>query len=225
MRETSFSNQIYPLFSYFSSIFDDVDLLAFDDLITQIQTNITTCAPGQTAPEGKACRVDLEPIRKLCDQNATYGYADGSPCVFLQLNYHLLTNYTPVVYEADDLVENNDLPDDLRTAKNLNGPWVECHGNTVVDQESVGSIKVAPSNVIPLNFFPYDGVNEDYMSPVIAIKFEKPATGINIGLTCRFWAKNIGTRTVFDKVTNTTLTENVDDSLPLAVLPVNLYIE
>lgn len=111
-----------------------------------------------------------------------------------------------------------------RTQKNLNGPYVECHGNTVVDMESAGAIKIAPGNVLPLHFFPYTG-HPDYLSPVIAIKLERPATAINIGITCKFWAPNIGMTTVTDPVTNVTSVQPVDESLPLAELPLNIYIE
>lgn len=90
--------------------------------LSVVQDNITSCVGLNVAPEGKACSVDIAPIKKLCDQNGTYGYADGSPCIFLQLNYHLLSNYTPQVYSPEELISTPDLPDALRYVPYLRPP-------------------------------------------------------------------------------------------------------
>lgn len=65
---------------------------------------------------------------------------------------------------------------------------------------------------MPARYFPF--LNQrNYMSPFVAIKFEKPARNIYIGVTCRLWAMN--------------LDGEVEGwwYKPSAVLPFHLYIE
>ena len=94
------------------------------------------------------------------------------------------------------------------------GPFVDCQPNTQVDRENLGgSLKFAPmSQDLPSHFFPYL-FQDAYMAPLIAIKFDRPARNIAIGITCKLYAYNL-----------TDIETGTEDE-PSAVLPFNLYIE
>lgn len=56
----------------------------------------------------------------------------------------------------------------------LNTIWVSCEGENPADVENVGPIKYIPSSRgFPGYFYPYEN-SEGYLSPVIAIHFERP---------------------------------------------------
>ena len=94
------------------------------------------------------------------------------------------------------------------------GPYVDCAPNTPVDRENMGGeLKFAPqSQELPFIYFPY--LNQDnYMTPFIAIKFNKPNRNVYIGITCRLWSANL---------TDSNIGTPEE---PSAVLPLHLYIE
>lgn len=56
----------------------------------------------------------------------------------------------------------------------LNTVWVSCEGENPADIENLGPIKYIPeSRGFPGYFYPYEN-SEGYLSPVIAIHFERP---------------------------------------------------
>jgi len=73
-------------------------------------------------------------------------------------------------------------------------------------------------------YFPYIG-HADFMAPIIAIKLTNPTPNVVIGITCRVWAKNIGTRVEYDATLNRTQTIHSTSHLPAAELPLNILIE
>ena len=91
----------------------------------------------------------------------------------------------------------------------------------MIDEENAGGIKVAPGREFPRYAFPYKG-HPEYMAPFIALKLEKPQTGVTISITCRLWARNINYNAT-ENGYNDTLVE--DQVVPSAILPFNLYIE
>lgn len=182
--------------------------------------NVTNCDGRATPPNDikLTCLYDISDIENKCNKNDNFGYASGSPCVFIQFNN--VFNFTPEVYNKDDL-QNESLPQKLRADYQFKGPWVECTPNTVVDQEQSGKIESIPGSELPRFSFPYTG-HSDYMAPFIALKFEKPATSINIGITCRLWARNL----VYNQTESGLNDTMVDDVyVPSAILPFNLFIE
>lgn len=91
----------------------------------------------------------------------------------------------------------------------------------MIDIENAGEIKIAPSREWPRYMFPYRG-HADYMSPFIALKLQKPATGVAISMTCRLWARNI----VYNATTSGLNDTMIDDEIvPSAILPFNIFIE
>lgn len=57
----------------------------------------------------------------------------------------------------------------------INTVWISCEGENPADVENIGSIQYFPKRGFPGFFYPYK--NQDgYLSPVIAIWFEAPAS-------------------------------------------------
>lgn len=80
------------------------------------RTNVTNCGSRATPPpdEKLTCFFDTEEIRQLCRVGYNYGYADGSPCIFIQFNH--VANFTPEVYTKQDLENDSlNLPKPLRS--------------------------------------------------------------------------------------------------------------
>ena len=78
------------------------------------RTNVTNCGSRATPPpdEKLTCFYDTQEIRQLCRAEDNYGYAEGSPCIFIQFNH--VANFTPEVYTKQDL-DNESLPQSLRS--------------------------------------------------------------------------------------------------------------
>ena len=194
----------------------------FDENNVLGKKNVTNCDQRVTPPanEQLTCffKIDDE-IRKFCKPENNFGYADGSPCIFIQFNH--AQNFTPENFIREDLSGDTSLPASLRSGYRYLGPWIECKPNEIVDVENAGEIKVFGGNEYPRFSFPYKG-HPDYMAPFIAIKLEKPATAVAIGITCRLWARNV----VFNATSSGFNDTTVDDQLvPSAILPFNILIE
>nr|CAD7447329.1 unnamed protein product [Timema bartmani] len=108
-------------------------------------------------------------------------------------------NWIPEFYNDTDRLPDK-MPADLKqyihelkmnnqTAM-LNTVWVSCEGENPADKENLGGIKYYPTRGFPGYFYPYEN-SEGYLSPIIAINFERPTTGILINIECRAWARNI----------------------------------
>lgn len=82
------------------------------------RTNVTNCGSRATPPpdEKLTCFYDTQEIRQLCRAEDNYGYAEGSPCIFIQFNH--VANFTPEVYTKQDL-DNESLPQSLRSVFSL----------------------------------------------------------------------------------------------------------
>lgn len=55
----------------------------------------------------------------------------------------------------------------------LNTVWVSCEGENPADKENLGNAIMYPTRGIPGFYFPYLN-QEGYLSPVVAIYFERP---------------------------------------------------
>lgn len=68
--------------------------------------------------------------------------------------------------------------------------WVSCDGTNAEDRENLGEVKYYPSQGFPAYYYPY--LNQPgYLSPLIAVQFERLAINKMINIECRAWAKNI----------------------------------
>lgn len=181
--------------------------------------NVTNC-DGRATPSsvsGVTCLFDISEITKECSKESYYGYPTGTPCIFIQFNH--VANFTPEPFTKDDL-QNESLPKNLRDNYHFRGPWVECTPNEIPDIELAGPLKVI-GNELPPYLFPYTG-HPEYMAPIVALKLEKPSRNVNIGITCRLWARNI----VYNQTSSGLNDTMVDDAfVPSAILPFNVLIE
>jgi sodium/potassium-transporting ATPase subunit beta len=57
----------------------------------------------------------------------------------------------------------------------MNTVWVSCEGENPADAENIGPIQYLPSRGFPGYFFPFTN-KEGYLSPLVAVLFEKPAS-------------------------------------------------
>ncbi|XP_067007710.1 sodium/potassium-transporting ATPase subunit beta-2 isoform X2 [Anabrus simplex] len=157
--------------------------------------NIHHCDYDKPPKEGQVCNVDIK-TWKPCIQENNYSYHKSSPCIFIKLNK--IYNWVPAFYNDSENLPDN-MPQDLKdhikdvAANNsieLNTVWVSCQGENPADKENVGKIRYIPRRGFPGYFYPYQN-SEGYLSPIVAIHFERPQPGILINIECRAWAKNI----------------------------------
>lgn len=159
------------------------------------EKNTVTCDFDNYPPEGKVCKVDISKWAP-CTSSEQYSYPSGHPCIFLKLNK--IYNWRPEFYNDSTNLPDK-MPEELKNhirnenelnKKALNTVWVSCEGENPADVENIGSIQYIPRRGFPGYFFPYNNV-EGYLSPIIAIWFEKPASGVLINIECKAWAHNI----------------------------------
>lgn len=157
--------------------------------------NIVNCDFERPPPPGMFCDVDIRTFEPCSEENH-FSYHRSSPCIFLKLDK--LYGWRPEFYN-DTSALPEDMPQDLQSQiKNIVGSnriyenmvWVSCQGETPADKEFIGPIKYLPYPGFPGYFFPYNNA-EGYLSPLVAVHFERPKTGIVINIECRAWARNI----------------------------------
>jgi sodium/potassium-transporting ATPase subunit beta len=157
--------------------------------------NIYNCDYGQEPPRGQVCDVDIKAWAP-CVQENHYNYHKSSPCIFLKLNK--IFGWTPHYYNDTSRLPSN-MPRDLKEFINqtasenqlaLNTIWVSCEGENPADLENVGPIKYYPRRGFPGYYYPYEN-SEGYLSPLVAVHFERPVRGIIINIECKAWAHNI----------------------------------
>jgi len=169
----------------------------FLELVKQTQAEgiLETCSKDKGASDEKACKFDTTQLKTCLDPLAAY--KAGSPCVYLKLNK--IYDLVPTPY-TKDLVANltdDDMPktlrDHIKAQADDSQVWVECHGENPADKEALaGKIKYFPETQgYPNYYFPYKQ-QDGYVSPVVAVQFEKVPINQLIHIECRAWAKNIG---------------------------------
>ncbi|XP_001604202.1 sodium/potassium-transporting ATPase subunit beta-2 isoform X1 [Nasonia vitripennis] len=155
--------------------------------------NIHNCRYDDPPKPGQVCSVDVQNWAPCTAEN-NFGYHTSSPCIFLKLNK--IFGWRPEYYnDTSDLPAK--MPEKLKShIKSVGNPaerntvWVSCEGENPADQENVGPINVIPRQGFPGYYYPYEN-SEGYLSPLVAVHFERPRTGILINVECKAWAKNI----------------------------------
>jgi len=140
------------------------------------------------------CNVDLRSFGP-CTKENFYGYHRGTPCVFLTLEKK--RNWTPETYNNSNELPN-DMPANLKDyvrmqqtfSNKTNYIWTQCEGVTKEDTDNMGPVQYYPVKGFSGNFFPYKG-QDGYLSPLVAVQFERPLPGVVINIRCKAWAKNI----------------------------------
>ncbi|XP_076674415.1 sodium/potassium-transporting ATPase subunit beta-2-like [Andrena cerasifolii] len=151
------------------------------------------CDYGKPPAPGKVCDVDMAQWGQCTKQNK-YGYNKSAPCIFLKLNK--IFGWKPVYYnDTKNLPET--MPADLREhikqeAENhrVETVWVSCAGENPADVENMGAIQYIPRRGFPGFYFPFTNT-PGYLSPLVAVFFERPKYGVLINIECKAWAHNI----------------------------------
>jgi len=157
-----------------------------------------------------ACKQDITQLG-LCS-GAGYGYADGQPCLLLKVNK--IIDWTPIAYtnlEDQDDAENRKVSkapslQDFLTSQSLSYNkdlmYISCYGLKEEDQDNLGqnddtvdAMTYFPQGNpgIPSWNYPYHGkeVQGNYLSPVIAVKFNNVKKGVEINVGCKAYSRNI----------------------------------
>lgn len=158
--------------------------------LNQVQCDYNNLPRGD-----QVCAMNMD-LWGRCTERFGYGYNQSSPCVFVKLNK--IFDWVPEFYnDTQNLPE--EMPESLkgfirtRAPRELNTVWVSCEGENPSDKENIGPIVMFPTRGIPGFYFPYKN-QPGYLSPVVAIWFERPTPGVLINVECRAWAKNINYR-------------------------------
>ncbi|XP_065346789.1 sodium/potassium-transporting ATPase subunit beta-2-like [Cloeon dipterum] len=155
--------------------------------------NKVICDYNNPPAEGKVCDVPIKDWSPCISENG-YNYKKSAPCIFLKLNK--IFDWMPQFYNESSSLPDN-MPEDLKNhirdsnkPNELNTVWVSCEGENPADIEHVGPIQYIPRRGFPGYYFPFKNY-EGYLSPILAIFFERPKTGVLINIECKAWAKNI----------------------------------
>lgn len=155
-----------------------------------------TCKVGENNTRNdKACRFDIAVLGQCSGrekpEDRHYGYDKGQPCLYFKLNRIYGVANEP--YKENELPEDmpDRLKDHIKTQKNKDLVWVDCHGEDPADVEAMGRIEYFPQHRgFQSQYFPYLN-RRPYESPVVAVKFHNPQVGQLLHIECRAWAKNI----------------------------------
>ncbi|XP_054282858.1 sodium/potassium-transporting ATPase subunit beta-2-like [Macrosteles quadrilineatus] len=157
--------------------------------------NIYNCDYDRPPGRGQVCDVDVKNWHPCISENQ-FNYHKSGPCVFVKLNK--IYGWIPEYYN-DTSTLPSDMPADLKAHINqqksvnplfLNTVWVTCEGEHPLDQENIGEIRYIPKQGFPGYFYPYVNT-EGYLSPLVAIQFIRPKTGVIINVECKAWARNL----------------------------------
>ncbi|XP_068903763.1 sodium/potassium-transporting ATPase subunit beta-2-like isoform X2 [Tenebrio molitor] len=180
--------------NWYDNIMEFLDKYYTPGKIEKGNAYLKTCSYTELASPTEVCEVDVKDWGD-CSRDQFFNYYRSSPCIFLKLNK--IYGWTPDYYD-----DPNDLPADMpknlkEHIRNITRPeerkniWVSCEGENPADVEYLGPIKFYPSvQGFPGYYFPFRN-SEGYLSPLVAVRFMRPVSGIVINIECRAWAKNI----------------------------------
>ncbi|XP_044262422.1 sodium/potassium-transporting ATPase subunit beta-2-like [Tribolium madens] len=146
--------------------------------------------------EGKVCDFVINERFSPCTRQMNYSYSssDTGPCVFLKLNK--LFGWEPELYNR-----TTDLPKEMpyylqhtiKTSKiqdTSNIIWLSCVPQDMEDYKNIGTLVYYFEMGFHRKYFPFRNT-EGYLSPLVAVLFEKPKRGVLIRVECKVWARNI----------------------------------
>jgi len=141
--------------------------------------------------EGEFCRFPIASIGNCA--KGKHGFDSNSPCLILKLNR--IYGLEPEYYTAEDAADfPDDMPMTLQNKIKASGEkkvWVSCQGENPADKEGYESFEYFPRDAaFPATYFPFLN-QEDYQSPLVAVKLNNVNPGQLLHIECRAWAKNI----------------------------------
>ncbi|XP_014281482.1 sodium/potassium-transporting ATPase subunit beta-2 [Halyomorpha halys] len=158
------------------------------------EEHLVSCSYEKYPSSESVCNIRTEDF-KPCTASNFFGFKQGSPCVFIELEsvlgwkprYFASMKSLPkgmpqaLKYQIEDLTAN---------VKMWHTIWVACEGLTPADKEFIGSTVTIPQPGFPGYYFPYIG-QKGYLNPIIAVQFERPQVGVIINIVCKAWAPGI----------------------------------
>ncbi|XP_017795224.1 PREDICTED: sodium/potassium-transporting ATPase subunit beta-2-like isoform X2 [Habropoda laboriosa] len=170
----------------------ELDKFLEGNLFSNVQKRMI-CDYGKPPTAGKVCDVDMSKWGQ-CTKENKYGYNKSAPCIFLKLNK--IFGWKPEYYNDTKNLPST-MPSDLREhikqeehANRLDTVWISCAGENSADVENMGAIQYIPRRGFPGYYFPFTNT-PGYLSPLVAVFFEKPKYGVLINIECKAWAHNI----------------------------------
>ncbi|XP_043784138.1 uncharacterized protein LOC122710371 isoform X2 [Apis laboriosa] len=120
-----------------------------------------------------------------------YGYTKPlKPCVLIKFNKRF--DWIPEYYNYSSYLPHN-MPARLKkVVQKSHKPyiWLSCNGANNVDKDHIGEIEYIPTPGFPVEYFPFTG-QLDYMSPIVALKFNSLTLNRLVTVECYLWAQNI----------------------------------
>ncbi|RZC38210.1 sodium/potassium-transporting ATPase subunit beta-2 [Asbolus verrucosus] len=158
--------------------------------------NIQNCDQLSEPEDGKVCEFQLSTSFAPCLNEYHFGLdsKEGGPCIFLKLNK--IFGWVPECYNST--TAPRDMPKHLREyikLKEMIGEeydmiWIDCEGENPVDKNNLGPITYYPARGFHQKYFPFTNI-KGYVSPLVAVHFEKPKRDTLINVECKAWARNI----------------------------------
>lgn len=124
---------------------------------------------GKAKSGDKPChfKVDeFDDIQQNCLMKGDYGFTEGKPCIVVKMNK--VFEFIPKLKKGSDV-------DYLK---------IKCDGEHAADKDNIGPIEYYPKQGYDLKYFPYLN-QENYLSPLVFVKFLKPTTGVLIQVVCK----------------------------------------
>lgn len=155
--------------------------------------SIRRCSYTQRPGRGEVCDFDVR-LWDECSPDKYFNYHRNAPCIFLKLNR--IYGWIPEFFNDPNNLPHNmpkDLQEHIASVKpeERDTIWVSCEGENPADQEYLGPMRYFPKvQGFPGYYYPYEN-SEGYLSPLVAIQFTRPRSGIVINIECKAWAKNI----------------------------------
>lgn len=149
------------------------------------------CESGARPGKDEACRVDVAALTEECNVDNNFGFDSSlkQPCILLRLNR--IFDWMPQNYTAENL--NSSHASEELKKRIMHDPqmiYVECVGENPGDRDNIGPIKYFPEQGFRHYYYPFTN-QPDYMSPLVFVKFMKPAHNIALMIECRALAPNI----------------------------------
>jgi sodium/potassium-transporting ATPase subunit beta len=163
-------------------------------------SNVKSCnqSLGHQSNLKYVCLVDVDEIlaKSGCGPENQYGYANGTPCVFLRSNK--IFGYMPAAYpdEATFKATTDNPPPSLLNGTNpikfgekANSIYVTCEGENPGDVQNLLDVEFFPANGLSFHFYPYLMQN-NYLPPFVMAKFHV-VPGRVMMIWCKLWVNNI----------------------------------
>ncbi|XP_071950563.1 sodium/potassium-transporting ATPase subunit beta-1-like [Antedon mediterranea] len=155
-------------------------------------SDAVNCTDGGVRPDDRdtICEFDIEEAfgDGVCNPENDFGYKLGTPCIFIGLNR--VWGWEPENYDEDDvpkeIVDNGYM-------KNFITIGCEVYKDV---STQLNNTEISPKAGISFKYYPYlgaanDNYKNDYVSPLVAVRFSLFKKNTEVRLVCKSYAANI----------------------------------